>query len=87
MEEKTIYSEWAFDPNWEEKRDSNKQVYSEIKDKATMVSVGHGYGHTKYAVKDNPENLNTRQLALIADKGNLCFGYRTEGDLIIIHTD
>ena len=49
--------------------------------------VGVGYAHTKYQVIKNGPNLLIQDLAIICDKGNLCFGYRTQGSTIIIHTD
>lgn len=49
--------------------------------------AGHGYAHTKYRVIKNAPKLSQKELALICDDGNLCFGYRTEGSLIVIHTD
>jgi len=47
----------------------------------------HGYGHTVYRVISNPENLSTVELALIADRGSLCFGYRLENGNITIRED
>ena len=87
MLERKIYSPWAFTENENEKAKINREIYQEIKDKAVVEWVGSGYGHTKYKVVSNPHNLSTLELALICDEGNLCFGYRTEGDLIVIHTD
>lgn len=49
--------------------------------------AGSGYAHQKYSVLRNVPNLNTKDLAIICDQGNLCFGYRTEGSLICVHTD
>lgn len=49
--------------------------------------VSSGYAHTKYEILSNPHNFSTAELALICDSGNLCFGHRTEGKLIVIHTD
>lgn len=49
--------------------------------------VGPGYAHTKYQVIKNGPNLLIQDLAIICDKGNLCFGYRTQGSTIIVHTD
>lgn len=49
--------------------------------------VESGYGHIKYRVLRNIPNLSDGQLALICDKGNVCFGFRVAGDMIIIHTD
>lgn len=49
--------------------------------------VGSGYAHVKYRVLKNTPNLSTRDLAVICDSGNLCFGYRTEGSIICVYTD
>lgn len=49
--------------------------------------VGVGYAHAKYQVIKNGPNLLIQDLAILCDKGNLCFGYRTQGSTIIIHTD
>lgn len=46
-----------------------------------------GYGHTKYRIVKNDTELSRDELALICDRGNLCFGYRMEGSKICIHTD
>lgn len=50
-------------------------------------AVDRGYGHTKYKILSNPHGFSNSELALICDGGNLCFGYRTEYGLIVIHTD
>lgn len=49
--------------------------------------LGTGYGNEKYRIVKNNPNLSNHELALIADKGNLCFGYRIEGNIIVISTD
>lgn len=49
--------------------------------------VGTGYAHVKYAVLKNTVRLSTEDLAIICDEGNLPFGYRTQGGIIIVHTD
>ncbi len=49
--------------------------------------IKHGYAHNVYRILSNPHKLTTLQLALICDDGNLCFGYRMEGNDIAIHTD
>lgn len=85
--EKKVYSSWAFTKDEDAKYAMNRIIYEEIKGKATLAFAGYGYNHEKYEVVDNPHNLSTDELALIADKGNLCFGYRTEGKYIVIHTD
>jgi len=85
--ERRIYSPWAFTENESEKSKINYEIYEEIKDKAEVKWVGSGYGHKKYEVVSNPNNLTMDELALICDGGNLCYGYRLKGDLIVIHTD
>lgn len=85
--EKRIYSGWAFSADEAEKAHINREIYEEIKDKAKVSLIKTGYAHKVYEVVSNPENLSKDALALIADRGNLCFGYRTNGDQIIIHTD
>ena len=49
--------------------------------------VGTGYANKKYKILSNPHDFSVLEQALICDKGNLCFGYRIEGGLIVIHTD
>lgn len=69
-----------------EKMTKNEQ--DELKSqKALLMPAGHGYAHKKYKVLSNPAGLNDEELALIADNGNLPFGYRTQDGLIIVHTD
>lgn len=85
--EKRVYSSWAFSDNELDKRDINYEIYNEIKDKAEVECIRTGYAHKVYRVVSNPENLSNDELALIADSGNLCFGYRMEGENIVIHTD
>ncbi|MFW6029550.1 MAG: hypothetical protein ACOCRO_04780 [Halanaerobiales bacterium] len=85
--EKRIYSAWAYSDNQNEKAKINREIYEEIKDKAEVELIRNGYGHNEYRVVSNPENLTDKELALIADRGNLCFGFRKGAGTIIIHTD
>lgn len=86
--QKNIYSPWAFTEDEEEKSKSNREVYRTIKHLAKVECIGVGYAHRKYKVTETTDiKLTTAQKALIADEGNLCFGYRTEGSIIVIHTD
>ena len=39
-----------------------------------------GYHHSNYKVIKNEPKLSNEELALICDSGNLCFGYRYEGN-------
>ena len=87
MIEKKVYSGYAFTENSDEKIKINREIYEEIKDKAKVEFHHAGYGYAAYKVIDNPEHLSSIELALICDSGNLCFGCRMKGELIVIHTD
>lgn len=52
-----------------------------------VVRTGSGYAHVKYRVLKNAPGLSMKDLAIICDRGNLCFGYRVEGGFICVHTD
>lgn len=57
-------------------------------EKALLLDWKHGYGHTCYKILSNPHNLSTVELALVADSGNLCFGFTMDSPFIIhIFTD
>jgi len=58
-----------------------------LKGKTVLLDYKHGYAHTDYKVLSNPHNLSTLEMALVCDGGNLCFGYRTSGNIITIQTD
>lgn len=58
-----------------------------LKTKAVITPGATGYAHKDYYVKSNPNNLSEAELALICDGGNLCYGYRSCGNTITIHTD
>ena len=49
--------------------------------------IGNVYAGVKYKVLRNKPGLNTRDLAIICDKGNLCFGYRADSDCIVVYID
>ena len=41
----------------------------------------------RYQIIGNANNLSDHECAIIADGGNLCFGYRMEGQEIVVYTD
>lgn len=51
----------------------------------TQGSVGPTY--KIFYIKGNVNRLKDEECAIIADRGNLCFGYRREGNKIIVYTD
>lgn len=61
------------------KEDSNKYIlYSDL---------GFGYANHSYRIHSNPYNLSDDEIALVLDRGNLCFGYRRNGDVFTIYID
>ena len=85
--ENKVYVGYAYSSSTAEKAKINKAIYNEIKDKAKVKWISSGYAKAVYQVISNPENLTNDQLALICDRGNLCFGYRMTGNQITIYTD
>ena len=49
--------------------------------------AGTGYANQQYHILSNPHNFTSDELALICDRGNLCFGYRRMGNTITVYTD
>ena len=49
--------------------------------------LGFGYANHRYRVHSNPYNLSDDEIALVLDRGNLCFGYRRNGDVFTIYID
>lgn len=101
--ERKIYECWFCHENWQEERDINLDIYKELKEKYKITCTNNidnceefdiiysygtpGYAHTKYHILRNRPNLKKQELALIIDYGNLCFGFRGDGNEIIIHED
>lgn len=99
--EKKVYKSWAFSENEEEKRDINHEIYKELceKYKIARITVANpepfdiilkrtaGYNHSTYRVVKNNTNLSQDELALICDRGNLCFGYTMQGSDFYIFED
>ncbi len=61
-------------------------VVTKARDGVKYEFVGQGYAHERYKILSNPKGLGDRELAEICG-GSLPFGFRREGNLIIIHTD
>ena len=49
--------------------------------------IARGYAENLYSVIKNAPNLSTNELALICDRGNLCFGHSISGNNIYVYTD
>jgi len=87
--EKKIYSGWAYTENEKEKARVNHEIYEEIKHLGKAERIGTYRGCNTYRVMPTTDRkLTPHEMALIADQGNLCFGYRCEGTYIVtIYTD
>lgn len=84
-----INVDWAYSGNEVEKARSNFEKYLEIKDQATTATLETGYSYrlVRVDVKDG-YTLTDEQKALIADNGNLCFGYdKVSENTYKIYTD
>ena len=85
--ERRVYSGYAFTDNAILKSKMNHEIYEEIRGKAKLKCLGSSYASKHYEVISNEGKLTIPELALIADEGNLCFGYRVSENKIIISTD
>lgn len=53
-----------------------------------IVSGSSGYAHTTYRIVKNNTSLTFDEIALVCDRGNLCFGYSIGSDgSIVVDTD
>ena len=67
---------------------SNHNYNDEDLNKYIVYSnLGFGYANHSYRVHSNPYNLSDDEIALVLDRGNLCFGYRKNGDVFTIYID
>lgn len=84
-----IHIDWSYTDNEREKARSNYREYLRIKDFATTDIIDRGYAYvTKKVIVKDGCCLTDDQKALIADEGNLCFGYKRLGDGVYkIYTD
>ena len=102
MIEKKVYPSWACTENQYEKRDINTEIYEDLKEKYKINKYasenieeydiafefnGFGYANKSFKILSNKAGLSSDELALIADDGNLCFGYKRTGNIIKIYID
>lgn len=66
---------------------SEKQRNKILSKKTVIMSGESGYACKYYEIIGNVNNLSEHDCAIIADGGNLCFGYRMEGQRIVVYTD
>lgn len=101
MVEKKVYNSWAFTENQKEKGKMNFEIYKEltavhkvsrrdfnIDDFDIVIVRKPGYKSSTYRVLKNEPGLNTDELLLLCDGGNLCFGGRRESsDTFVVWED
>ena len=75
----------VFGYEWESMADEQKEKI--LAEKTVIMSGDSGYACKRYQIIGNANNLSDHECAIIADGGNLCFGYRMEGQEIVVYTD
>ena len=79
---KISYSSRAYNAKTKCMEDINLDNYD------LVVSGSSGYAHVTYSIIKNNTNLSYDEIALVCDRGNLCFGYRVGSNgSIIVDTD
>ena len=66
---------------------NNNYSNEDLSKYVVFSGLGYGYANHSYRIHSNPYNLSDDEIALVLDGGNLCFGYRRNGDVFTIHTD
>lgn len=56
-------------------------------DKTILLYAGEGHFSKRYRIMHNGADLTPEQCAIIADEGNLCFGFDKIGVFIEVYTD
>lgn len=95
-----FYSSWAFERDPKETAYANSEALKEYKGRYTYANehadstnklvfreYGPTVGERHFVVVSNPEGLSAAEIALIVDRGNLCFGFTAHGNTIDIFTD
>lgn len=100
MEEK-VYVSWAFSENENEKMKINHKIYEDLNKKYKIsynskdnqdefdliISRTPAHHHSLHRIIKNSTSLSRDELALVCDRGNLCFGYTMEGQQFYIFED
>lgn len=97
-----VHINWAYSENAEQKAAENQFYFQMLREQfhiarsrfnlnenteIAIFPISTQYGTKTYQVVKNTPKLSYDELALIADTGCLCFGYRRDGDKLIIYTD
>lgn len=98
-----FYSAWAHDENEDEMMDANSKAYIELRaavninprdtddandeDNLVYENIATGYAHSSFMVKSKPDWMTMEEAAMLIDRGNLCFGFQTMGNVVTVYTD
>lgn len=98
-----FYSAWAHDENENAMMDANSKAYIDLRaavrlnprdtgdaneeDELIYEKIAAGYAHISFMVKSKPDWMTMAEAALLIDRGNLCFGFHTIGNVVKIYTD
>lgn len=98
-----FYSAWAYDENEGTMKDANASVYIDLRaavmlnprntddakceDELIYENIAAGYAYSSFMVKSKPEWMTMAEAALVIDRGGLCFGFQTMGNVVKIYTD
>ena len=66
---------------------NNNYSNEDLSKYVVFSGLGYGYANHSYRIHSNPYNLSDDEIALVLDRGNLCFGYRRNGDVFTIYID
>lgn len=58
-----------------------------LAEKTVIMFDGDGYYCKHYKIIGNASNLSNQECAIIADEGNLCFGYSMKDSRITVYID
>lgn len=97
-----IHIAWAYSEDAEQKAAENQFYFQNLREQFHIArSTDYMYRNADiiivpiltqpdirtYQIVKNKPKLSYDELALIADTGSLCFGYRRDGDKLIIYTN
>lgn len=70
---------------WEKMDEKEREKL--LSEKTVILIRESGHACQYYEIIGNASNLSDHDCAVIADSGNLCFGFRMEGRKIVVYTD
>lgn len=72
--------------NWHDMPEEEQQKL--LAEKTVIVLLENGYGHDTYLIAGNANGLSDMECAIIADRGNVSFGFSKRSEnTIVVYTD